>query len=89
MFARYGAESTLTSNARNHFATQYGIPTNRGMTDSPNTTSILGQKTKGYLIKQGTDAMLSAIQAIADGSIDSADVSIWDSLPQQYTDEGE
>ncbi|WP_085994120.1 M14 family zinc carboxypeptidase [Oceanobacillus senegalensis] len=92
-FARYGSESTLTSNARNHFATHYDIPTilfeNRGMTDSPNTTSILGQKTNGYLIKQGTDAMLAAIQAIADGSINSADISIWDTLPTQYTDEGE
>ncbi|WP_431803768.1 M14 family zinc carboxypeptidase [Halobacillus andaensis] len=88
-FARYGEGGSLTSNARNHFATYYNIPTilfeNRGMTDSPNTTSILGQKSSGYLVKQGTDAMLSSIAALADGSIEDADVSVWEMMPDQYT----
>ncbi|MCP3027852.1 M14 family zinc carboxypeptidase [Halobacillus sp. A5] len=88
-FARYAEGDGLTSNARNHFATHYDIPTilfeNRGMTDSPNTSSILGQKSSGYLIKQGTDAMLSSIAALADGSIEDADASVWDTMPDQYT----
>ncbi|MFG6147750.1 M14 family zinc carboxypeptidase [Halobacillus sp. B23F22_1] len=92
-FARYAEGDSLTSNARNHFATHYDIPTilfeNRGMTDSPNTTSILGQKSSGYLIKQGTDAMLSSIEAIAVGSIETADESVWDTMPDQYTAEEE
>ncbi|WP_026690258.1 M14 family zinc carboxypeptidase [Alteribacter aurantiacus] len=88
-FARYGAGDTLTSNARNNFATHYGIPTllfeMRGMTDSPNITSILGQKSNGYLINQAVTAMQETIRSVADGSIYEADVTIWDNLPTQYT----
>ncbi|OLS35061.1 hypothetical protein BTR22_16735 [Alkalihalophilus pseudofirmus] len=46
--ARYGTGDGLTSNARNHLATHYKVPTllfeMRGMSDSPNISSILGQK---------------------------------------------
>ncbi|MFB5660367.1 M14 family zinc carboxypeptidase [Alteribacillus sp. HJP-4] len=91
--AKYHMGDTLTSNARNNLATRYDIPTllfeNRGLSASPNTDSILGQKSSGYLIGQGKVAMMSAIKAIADGSIDSADPGIWESLPLQYTSGGE
>ncbi|MFB4165082.1 M14 family zinc carboxypeptidase [Alteribacillus sp. JSM 102045] len=87
--ARYNVMNTLTSNARNHFAAHYDIPTilfeNRGLSDSPNTSSILGQKSSGYLIGQGKVVIMAAIKAIADQSIEDANISIWDSLPEQYT----
>lgn len=57
----------------------------RGMTDSPNITSILGQKGNGYLINQAVTAMEASIRAVADGSIYDADETIWGDLPMQYT----
>ncbi|YCA41966.1 M14 family metallopeptidase [Bacillus sp. JZ8] len=91
--ARYHSDSTSTSIARNNFAARYDIPTllfeNRGLSDSPNRSAILEQKDKEYLIKQGEVAMMAAIEAVADRSIETADTSIWDSLPEQHTVETE
>ncbi|HZH61511.1 MAG TPA: carboxypeptidase, partial [Metabacillus sp.] len=43
----------------------------------------LGQKSNGYLIKQTITTLDATVRAIADGSIDSADTSFWDTLPTQ------
>ncbi|MBO0589246.1 M14 family zinc carboxypeptidase [Sporosarcina sp. E16_8] len=87
--AYYRSDSTQTSIARNHFAVHYDIPTllfeNRGLTDSPNPSSILGQKGNGDLINQGEVAMMAAIRAIANGSIKDAHISVWNYLPEQHT----
>ncbi|WEG17783.1 M14 family zinc carboxypeptidase [Alkalihalophilus pseudofirmus] len=87
--ARYGTGDGLTSNARNHLATHYKVPTllfeMRGMSDSPNISSILGQKSNGYLIRQSVDTMEATIKAVADGSIYDADETFWEDLPTQYT----
>jgi len=87
--ARYGSDNTSTSTARNNFPVQYDIPTllfeTRGLTDSINASSILGQKGNGYLINQGEVAMMATIRAIAEGSIENTDISMWNSLPEQHT----
>lgn len=74
---------------RNGIAVRYGIATllfeMRGMSDHFNESAILGQKSNGYLIKQTVETLDSTARAIADNSIDSADISFWDTLPEQYT----
>ncbi|SDI22168.1 hypothetical protein SAMN05192534_12610 [Alteribacillus persepolensis] len=87
--ARYASDNTYTSIARNNFAANYDIPTllfeNRGLSDSINKSSILEQRDSDRLIEQGKDAMMAVIEAAADGSIETADTSVWESLPEQYT----
>ncbi len=56
----------------------------RGMSDHYYEPYALGQKSNGYLIKQTILTLDSTVRAIADGSIDSADTSFWDTLPEQY-----
>ncbi len=87
--AKYESGSTVTSNARNHFPVYYEIPTLllelRGVTNSPDNPSILGQKSNGHLIEQGLISMKEATSAVADSSIHEADTSFWDTLEEQYT----
>lgn len=72
---------------RNGAAVRYGISTllfeMRGMSDHYIESYALGQKSNGYLIKQTITTLDSTVRAIADGSIDDADTSFWDTLPTQ------
>ncbi|MET8571059.1 M14 family zinc carboxypeptidase [Streptomyces sp. NPDC004783] len=83
---RYDGGSANTI-GRNGMAAEYGIATllfeMRGMSDHEYAPYVLGQKSNGYLIRQSVLTMESTIKAIADGSIDRADTSFWDTLPQQ------
>jgi len=87
--ARYHSRNTSVSMARNHFAVHYDIATllfeTRGLSDSINKYSILEQKDCAHLTNQGEAAIMAAIEAVADGSIETADTSIWDKLPEQHT----
>ncbi|MBM7692820.1 murein tripeptide amidase MpaA [Peribacillus deserti] len=79
---------------RNGAAVQYGISTllfeMRGMSDHERDDYVLGQKSNGYLIKQTITTLESTVRSIADGSIETADTSFWDTLPQQSVrDSGE
>ncbi|MBB5750388.1 M14 family zinc carboxypeptidase [Micrococcus sp. TA1] len=73
--------------ARNGIAVEYGISTllfeMRGMSDHSNPGSVLGQKSNGYLIKQTVTTLESTARAIADGSIEAADTTFWDTLTAQ------
>lgn len=79
-----GSETKI---GRNGMAVEYGISSllfeMRGMSDHSNTSSILGQKSNGYLIKQTITTLDATVRAIADGSIEQADTSFWDTLPEQ------
>ncbi|WP_406378336.1 M14 family zinc carboxypeptidase [Streptomyces sp. NBC_00873] len=83
---RYDGGSANTI-GRNGMAAEYGIATllfeMRGMSDHEYAPYVLGQKSNGYLIRQSVVTMEATIQAVADGSIDQADTSFWDTLPQQ------
>jgi len=72
---------------RNGAAVQYDIATllfeMRGMSDHEDPSRVIGQKSNGYLIKQTITTLDTAVRAIADGSIESADTSFWDTLPTQ------
>lgn len=72
---------------RNGIAAEYGISTllfeMRGMSDHTNPGAVLGQKSNGYLIQQTVLTLESTARAIADGSIETADTTFWDTLPQQ------
>ncbi|HEY4553500.1 MAG TPA: M14 family zinc carboxypeptidase [Bacillaceae bacterium] len=74
---------------RNGAAVQYDISTllfeMRGMSDHFYESYVLGQKSNGYLIKQTITTLDATVRAIADGSIESADTSFWDTLPYQNT----
>lgn len=78
---------------RNGIAATYGISTllfeMRGMSDHFYESYALGQKSNGYLIKQTITTLDSTVRAIADGSIEKADTSFWDTLPNQTTRPGE
>lgn len=78
---------TANTIARNKLAYDYDIATLlfevRGMTDHEREDYILGQKSNGYLIQQTVVAMETAIEAIADGSIQQANTAFWDTLPEQ------
>jgi murein tripeptide amidase MpaA len=78
---------------RNGAAVRYGISTllfeMRGMSDHYIESYALGQKSNGYLIKQTITTLDSTVRAIADGSIENADVSFWDTLPTQKNRSGE
>ncbi|SDJ23527.1 M14 family zinc carboxypeptidase [Alteribacillus bidgolensis] len=87
--AYYDSDNTYTSIARNNLAANYGIPTllyeGRGLSDSLNKVSILEQKYSDVQIEQAVEAMMAVIEAAADDSIETADTSIWESLPEQHT----
>ncbi|MCA1053695.1 M14 family metallopeptidase [Rossellomorea aquimaris] len=78
-----GSAQTIS---RNGLAAEYGIATllfeMRGMADHYREDYVLGQKSNGYLIKQAVIGMEATAEAIADGSIDEADTSFWDTLPE-------
>ncbi|WP_221566858.1 M14 family metallopeptidase [Alkalihalobacillus sp. TS-13] len=77
---------TAPTIGRNGIALEYGISTllmeMRGMADHYYEPYVLGQKSNGYLIQQAVVAMDAALKAIADGSIETADTSFWDTLPE-------
>ncbi|MFC7401402.1 M14 family zinc carboxypeptidase [Citricoccus sp. GCM10030269] len=72
---------------RNGIAVEYGISTllfeMRGMADHENPGSVLGQKSNGYLIKQTVTTLEATARAIADGSVETADTTFWDTLTEQ------
>lgn len=72
---------------RNGAAVQYDIATllfeMRGMSDHEDPSRVIGQKSNGYLIKQTVTTLDATVRAIADGSIDNADISFWDTLDTQ------
>ena len=78
---------------RNGAAVRYDISTllfeMRGMSDHYIESYALGQKSNGYLIKQTIKTLDATVRAIADGSIESADTSFWDTLPEQKNRPGE
>ncbi|MFG6115274.1 M14 family metallopeptidase [Halobacillus sp. MO56] len=80
-----GSANTIS---RNGLANEYGISTllfeMRGMADHYREDYVLGQKSNGYLIQQGVVTMKATLKAIADGSIEDADTSFWDTLTQSY-----
>lgn len=61
----------------------------RGMSDHSNEGSVLGARSSGYLIRQTVITLETATRALADGSIDAADTSLWDTLPTQEWSPGE
>lgn len=79
-----GSAETIS---RNGIAVEYGISTllfeMRGMSDHFYESYVLGQKSNGYLIKQTITTLDATVRAIADRSIESKDVSFWDTLPFQ------
>lgn len=78
---------------RNGAAVEYGISTllfeMRGMSDHFNESSVIGQKSNGYLIRQTITTLDAAVRAIADGSIEQADTSFWETLQTQTSRPGE
>ncbi len=78
---------TAETISRNGIAVEYGISTllfeMRGMSDHEGEWAILGQKSNGYLIKQTITTLDATVSAIADGSIETADTSFWDTLAEQ------
>lgn len=81
---------TAQTISRNGLAAEYGISTllfeMRGMADHYREDYVLGQKSNGYLIQQAVTAMTATLEALADGSIESADPSFWDTLPESNYD---
>ena len=81
-----GSAETIS---RNGIAVEYGISTllfeMRGMSDHSSESYVLGQKSNGYLIKQTITTLDATVRAIADRSIDTKDISFWDTLPFQTT----
>lgn len=79
-----GSAETIS---RNGIAVEYGISTllfeMRGMSDHFYESYVLGQKSNGYLIKQTITTLDATVRAIADRSIETKDVSFWDTLPFQ------
>jgi hypothetical protein len=57
----------------------------RGMSDHEDPTRVLGQKSNGYLIRQTVVTLEATAGAIADGSIPTADTSVWDTMPVQQS----
>ncbi|WP_309065616.1 M14 family zinc carboxypeptidase [Microbacterium sp.] len=78
---------TANTIARNGIAAEYDISTllfeMRGMSDHENPDALLGQKSNGYLRQQTILTLESTIRAVASGEVETADTSIWDSLPEQ------
>lgn len=77
---------TAQTISRNGLAVEYGIATllfeMRGMADHYRDDYVLGQKSNGYLIKQAVISLEATAKAVADGSIENADTSFWDTLPE-------
>ncbi|MFC7322424.1 M14 family metallopeptidase [Halobacillus campisalis] len=77
---------TAETISRNGLAVEYDVATllfeMRGMADHQNEDYVLGQKSNGKLIKQAVTAMEATLEALADGSINDADTSFWDDLPE-------
>lgn len=92
LLGRYGGGSAETI-SRNGLAVEYGIATllfeMRGMSDHQNESSVLGARSSGYLIRQTVITLEATARAIADGSIEAADTSFWDTLPEQEWRPGE
>lgn len=86
LLGRYNG-GTANTIARNGLAVEYDIATllfeMRGMIDHSNPNQVLGQKSNGYLIQQGVVSMEAAINSIAYGSINEADITFWDTLEVQ------
>jgi murein tripeptide amidase MpaA len=84
---KYDVGGSSNAIARNGLAAEYGIPTllfeMRGMSDHEDPTRVIGQKSNGYLIRQTVVTLEAIARAIADGSIQSADTSVWDTMPEQ------
>lgn len=90
--ARYGGGDAPTI-SRNGLALEYGIATLlfevRGMSDHSYEPYVLGQKSNGYLIRQGYLTMEATAKAISDRSIETIDASFWETLETQTTRTGE
>ena len=80
---------TAETIARNGVAAEYGIATllfeMRGMSDHEYESYVLGQRSNGYLIKQTVVTLEATTKTIADGSIETADIGFWNTLPEQRT----
>jgi len=78
---------TANTIGRNGIAVEYGVSTllfeMRGMSDHEYAPYVLGQKSNGYLIRQSVVTLTSTAKAVADGSVETADTSFWDTLPEQ------
>jgi uncharacterized protein len=85
---KYDEPTTNTAVASNALALQYGISVMlfemRGMADHSYEPYVLGQKSNGHLIKQAFTAMDATANAIANGSILTADPAVYDNLPEQH-----
>lgn len=77
------AETMIRNNVPMHYGTATLLFEMRGMIDHSYTSYVLGQKSNGYLIQQSVVSMEAVIEAIADGSINTVDISFWDTLPVQ------
>jgi murein tripeptide amidase MpaA len=89
--AQYDVGGSADTIARNGLASQYDIATllfeMRGMSDHEDPSRVLGQKSNGYLIRQTVVTLEATARAIADGSIETADISVWDTMPVQQSRE--
>ncbi|MGM0902980.1 MAG: M14 family zinc carboxypeptidase [Bacillota bacterium] len=85
---KFDEPTTNAAVASNAMALQYDIPVilfeMRGMADHSYEPYVLGQKSNGYIIKQAFHAMDATANAIADGSIKTADPGVYDNLPEQH-----
>lgn len=86
LIGKYSGGSAETI-SRNGLAVEYGISTllfeMRGMADHEYDSYVLGARSSGYLVRQTVITMEETAAAIADGSINEADTSFWDTLPTQ------
>ena len=92
LIGKYDGGSAETI-SRNGLAVEYDIATllfeMRGMSDHSNEDYVLGARSSGYLIRQTVITLEEATRALADGSVDAADTSLWDALPTQEWNPGE
>ncbi|MBR7743422.1 carboxypeptidase [Phycicoccus sp. BSK3Z-2] len=92
LLGKYSGGSAETI-SRNGLAVEYGISTllfeMRGMADhaAENGDYVLGARSSGYLVQQTVVTLSETAAAIADGSIETADTSFWDTLQTQYWNE--
>ncbi|WP_226925268.1 M14 family zinc carboxypeptidase [Georgenia thermotolerans] len=86
---KYDVGGSSDAIARNGLAARYGIPTllfeMRGMSDHEDPTRVIGQKSNGYLIRQTVVTLEATARAVADRSIETADTSVWDTMPEQQS----
>ncbi|MFG6147855.1 M14 family zinc carboxypeptidase [Halobacillus sp. B23F22_1] len=85
LLSKYPGGSAETI-SRNGLAVEYDVATllfeMRGMADHEYDDYVLGQKSNGKLIQQAVTAMEATLEALADGSINNADTSFWEDLPE-------